>query len=319
MKAHRIGKFSLLLLLVTSMVTGGAIVAQQSNQVLAAACTAPATDYGQVSGLSVNIDTAGTYRIWSRIAAPDTTNNTYLLEIDGNTCFNVGGSSVPTFSGGSTTRFASGSTNWLATTSSGSAVTLNLSVGTHTLKLIGNAPGVVVDRLIVTSDLTCTPTGTGDNCTTPPDTTPPVLSNIAAGSITANSAVISWTSDEAADTQVSYGTTTGYGLSSPLVTTKITTHTVTLSGLTGGTTYHYAVKSRDAAGNLTTSTDRTFTTAPQVYVAADINQDGKVDILDISLVIGKWNQTTSLGRRDVNSDGKVDALDLSLLITRYGQ
>jgi hypothetical protein len=319
MKAHRVGKFSLLLLLLTSMVTGGAIVAQQSSQVLAAACTPPATDYGQVSGLSVNIDTAGTYRIWSRIAAPDTTNNTYLLEIDGNTCFNVGGSSVPTFSGGSTTRFASGSTNWLATTSSGSAVTLNFSVGTHTLKLIGNAPGVVVDRLIVTSDLTCTPTGTGDNCTTPPDTTPPVLSNIAAGSITANSAVISWTSDEAADTQVSYGTTTGYGLSSPLVTTKITTHTVTLSGLTGGTTYHYAVKSRDAAGNLTTSTDRTFTTAPQVYLAADINQDGKVDILDISLVIGKWNQTTSLGRRDVNSDGKVDALDLSLLITRYGQ
>lgn len=302
------------------MVTTGALITQRNDNAIAAACTTPSTDYGRVTNLSFTIDTAATYRIWSRMAAADTTNNTYLLEIDGSTCFNVGGSSssVPVYSGGSTTRFANNSTNWIATTSTGSAVTMSLSVGTHTVKLIGNAPNVVLDRLVVTSDMTCTPTGTGDNCVTPADTTAPTLSSIAAGSITSNGAIISWTTNENADTQVVYGTTSSYGLSSTLNTTKLTSHTVTLNGLTGGTTYHYAVKSRDAAGNLATSTDKTFTTTPQTYISADINQDGHVNILDISLVVNKWNQTTSLGRNDINSDGKVDALDLSLLIASYG-
>ncbi len=45
-------------------------------------------------------------------------------------------------------------------------------------------------------------------------------------------------------------------------------HSVTLSGLTPNTIYHYQVKSRDASNNLTTSTDATFTTnsVPNVVV-----------------------------------------------------
>ena len=319
MKSERISALGILLLFLLSTIIGGAFVAQHSNSAYAAACTAPSTDYGQVSNLTINIDTAGTYRIWSRMAAPDSVNNTYLLEVDGNTCFTVGGSTVPVYSSGSTTRFVNDSTNWFATTSTGSAVSMSLSVGNHTIKLIGKAPGVVLDRLIVTSDMTCTPTGNGNNCVSVQDTTAPVLSSIAAGSITSNGAVISWTTNEAADTQVFYGTTTNYGLSSPLVTTKVTTHSVPLSGLSASTTYHYTVNSRDAAGNLATSSDKTFTTTTQTYLAADINQDGHVNILDISLMVGKWNQTTTLGRNDINGDGKVNALDLSLLIAGYGQ
>ena len=319
METRRIGTFGILIIVLLSAVTSATFVAQRSSQVLAAACATPSTDYGQVSNISIAIDTAATYRIWTRMAAADSTNNTYLLEVDGSTCFNVGGSSVPTYANGSTTRFAANSTNWIATTATGSAATLNLSVGTHTIKLIGNAPNVVIDRLIVTSDMACTPTGTGDNCVVPADTTAPVLSSIGAGSITSNGAVISWSTDELSDTQVVYGTTSGYGLSSTLVATKVTSHSVILSGLSGGTTYHYAVKSRDAAGNLSTSTDKTFSTLPQTYIASDINQDGHVNILDISLMIGKWNQTTALGRNDINGSGKVDALDLSLLIAHYGE
>ena len=40
----------------------------------------------------------------------------------------------------------------------------------------------------------------------------------------------------------------------------VTAHTVALSGLSGSTLYHFRVKSRDAAGNLATSGDFTFTT-----------------------------------------------------------
>src|SRR4029450_10301370 len=40
----------------------------------------------------------------------------------------------------------------------------------------------------------------------------------------------------------------------------VTSHSVAVSGLSPSTTYHYRVKSKDAAGNLATSGDLTFTT-----------------------------------------------------------
>jgi hypothetical protein len=93
------------------------------------------------------------------------------------------------------------------------------------------------------------------------DTTPPVLSAIASGSITGNSATITWTSGEAATSRVEYGLTATYGTSTVLDAAYVTSHSVGLSGLVGSTTYHYRVHSRDAAGNLATGPDGTFTTA----------------------------------------------------------
>jgi hypothetical protein len=92
------------------------------------------------------------------------------------------------------------------------------------------------------------------------DTTPPVISAVAASSITASGATITWTTNEAGDSQVDYGPTTAYGSSTALDATLVTAHSQTLSGLAAGTLYHYRVKSRDAAGNLAVSGDFTFTT-----------------------------------------------------------
>src|SRR5204863_24429 len=66
--------------------------------------------------------------------------------------------------------------------------------------------------------------------------------------------------DEASDSQVEYGLTTAYGTTSALNVTMVTDHAVSISGLAGSTVYHYRVRSRDAAGNLGTSGDFTFTT-----------------------------------------------------------
>ncbi len=92
------------------------------------------------------------------------------------------------------------------------------------------------------------------------DTTAPIISSINAGSMTSASASISWTTDEAADTQIEFGTTTSYGSLSTLNTAFVTSHNQGLSNLNSATTYHYRVLSRDAAGNLGTSGDNTFTT-----------------------------------------------------------
>jgi chitodextrinase len=97
--------------------------------------------------------------------APDTTNNTYALEIDGQTCFVIGGT-IPTNSW-TWVDYQNGAVN--------SKVQLALSQGTHSLKFVGMQPNVKLDRVVFASDLTCVPVGIGDNCNTPTDSTPPAV------------------------------------------------------------------------------------------------------------------------------------------------
>ncbi|HXS95629.1 MAG TPA: S8 family serine peptidase [Candidatus Limnocylindrales bacterium] len=90
---------------------------------------------------------------------------------------------------------------------------------------------------------------------------PPVISAVNASPVTYSGATISWTTDTLSDSQVAYGTTSSYGSISPLNSTLVTSHSVSLGGLTASTTYHYQVMSRDSQGNLVSSADFTFTTA----------------------------------------------------------
>jgi Concanavalin A-like lectin/glucanases superfamily/Purple acid Phosphatase, N-terminal domain len=97
---------------------------------------------------------------------------------------------------------------------------------------------------------------------TPVDTTPPVISAVGPTSLTTTGVTATWLTNEVADSQVEFGTTTAYGGSSLLDATLLTAHAAALGGLAPGTLYHYRVKSRDLAGNLATSGDFTFTTLP---------------------------------------------------------
>ncbi len=91
------------------------------------------------------------------------------------------------------------------------------------------------------------------------DITPPLLTSIASTETTAT-ANITWTTDEGATSKVEYSTDTSYSASSALNSSLSLTHTVTLTGLTPGTLYHYRVISRDVNSNTSTSGDHTFTT-----------------------------------------------------------
>lgn len=48
----------------------------------------------------------------------------------------------------------------------------------------------------------------------------------------------------------------------------------------------------------------------------DLNQDGKVDGQDLSILMSSWGSNDSL--KDINRDGKVDAADMSLLLSEWG-
>ncbi len=105
--------------------------------------------------------------------------------------------------------------------------------------------------------------GGGSAPVAPPVAPPacPVISSVSASSITSSGVMVSWTTDEASNSQVAYGGTSAYGSLSGLTSTATTAHSVALSGLTASTTYHYQVISQDSQGNLTRSGDYTFTTA----------------------------------------------------------
>lgn len=138
----------------------------------------------------------------------------------------------------------------------------------------------VYDRVLTTAELSSLYKAMTAAGTVPPpppaDTTAPSITGITASGITSSGAAIAWTTNEASDSQVEYGATTAYGQSSVLNTARVTAHSAALTGLSGSTLYHYRVKSRDAAGNLASSGDQTFTTpAIIVPVPADcVNSAG---------------------------------------------
>ena len=119
------------------------------------------------------------------------------------------------------------------------------------------------------------------------DTTPPVISSIAANPLS-NSAIITWTTDEPATSLVDLGLTAAYGsvVSDPLL---VTSHSLTLTGLTAPTLYHYQVTSVDSAGNPASSGDFTFTTAAPTLVSIAVTPANP------SVVIGATQQFAATG------------------------
>ena len=85
------------------------------------------------------------------------------------------------------------------------------------------------------------------------DTTPPVISAVTATPSLDGSATITWTTDEAADSRVDYGTDSGTLSQNAVSATLATSHGITLSGLTGNTTYYFRVTSVDGFLNTATS------------------------------------------------------------------
>ncbi len=151
------------------------------------------------------------------------------------------------------------------TTAYGSSSSLNSTLLiSHSRTLSGLAPSTTYHYRVRSTDATGNTATSGDNTFTTsaaPDTTPPTISGVTASNISSTGAIITWTTNEASTSQVDYGTTTAYGSSSPLDSTLLTSHSRTLSGLAPSTTYHFRVRSTDAAGNTATSGDNTFITS----------------------------------------------------------
>ena len=112
------------------------------------------------------------------------------------------------------------------------------------------------------------------------DTIPPTVSNVATAPSLA-SGVITWTTTEPASSIVTYGTSPSYATPPNGTTTaeadispRVTSHSVTLTGLTCGTTYYFNVESNDAATNSGGSTmTHLFTSACPVAVQTFVHRN----------------------------------------------
>lgn len=108
----------------------------------------------------------------------------------------------------------------------------------------------------------------------PQDVTAPTISNVSSFGLTQTQATLRWTTDEPSTSHLDYGLTTAYGSSSVFDSTLVTSHSVSLAGLSAGTSYNYRVRSKDASGNESVSTNQVFTT--ELPPLADTSAPGAV-------------------------------------------
>jgi YVTN family beta-propeller protein len=102
---------------------------------------------------------------------------------------------------------------------------------------------------------------------------PPVVSGITVTEITADSARISWTTDQSADSLVEYGETVAYG-GSKVDTALTTSHSLILTGLASSRTYHVRVTSISVNGASGISGDNTFKTQNRIDITITTPADG---------------------------------------------
>ncbi len=100
--------------------------------------------------------------------APDSTNNSYTVEIDGTTCgVVVGDNAAATANTWKWVDYQNGTTS--------SKITVSLTAGTHTITMIGREDNVKVDRVLLVGNQACVPIGVGDNCAAAQDATAPAV------------------------------------------------------------------------------------------------------------------------------------------------
>ncbi len=228
-----------------------------------AACgVTPDPALGQ-STQTITVPSTGTYKAWSRIMVPDTTNNSYYLQLDSTCAINVGDAAAIPANTWTWVDYQNGS--------SSTKITTSLTSGTHTIKMIGRETNIKVDEVLLVTDQTCVPTGTGTNCAGADTTVPTAPTGLTATAASQSQVNLSWTAS------TDNAGVTGYKImrnGTQIATSLGTSYSDT--SVAPATTYSYTVVAYDATGNSSAASTASVvtvpdTTAPTASVTAPAN------------------------------------------------
>ena len=166
---------------------------------------------------------------------------------------------------------------------------------TYRIQVVGGASGVLD---IANHEMGSTFTHT-TGFTTASDTLPPSITGVGSSAVGSTTATITWTTNEASDSQVFYrktGATTYQNTS--IDGTLVTSHSAPLAGLDPFTTYEYYVRSADAAGNAATSSPtQTFSTAANPFIYLQFEAESGMLVAPVR---------TNMGAVDAFGSGYID-------------
>lgn len=165
----------------------------------------------------------------------------------------------------------------------------------------------------------------------PFDATPPAsIANLSATPINSKSVTLAWT---AVGDNGSSGTVASYDLrystsmitaanfstatqvsGEPLPKTSGNAESMTMTGLSGATTYYFAIKAIDASGNAGAISN---IPSAKTYKTSDLNNDNLVNSVDFGILMSYWN-SASRPAADINQDGAVNSVDFGIMMSQWG-
>ncbi len=147
------------------------------------------------------------------------------------------------------------------------------------------------------------------------DTTAPVISNVANTSITNSSVLITWNTDDSANSSVEYGTTTDLLGGSNSSASLTTSHSLSIYGLTNNTLYHYNVTSCNSDDLCNTSGPYNFTTLDNTGDSCSDFEGGstyEIDCADACTI----DAATDAGGQSINFSG-VGEITVTAAVTNW--
>ncbi|MGQ9583658.1 MAG: fibronectin type III domain-containing protein, partial [Thermoplasmatota archaeon] len=191
-----------------------------------------------------------------------------------------------------TSEEADSGVDWGLTSSYGSSMRDDAFTTAHSLTLKGLSASTTYHFRVHSTDRAGNPTTYSSDyifITAPtPDTTPPIITSVAVGGVTDNLAVVTWATNEPADSTVHYGRDTSYGMRAE-DSSFVLKHSVVIRDLSPSTTYHIRVESTDPSGNgPATSGDYTFTTLATPDTAPPRISGVRVDGVTDRLAVVSW-------------------------------
>ncbi len=199
--------------------------------------------------MTIDVPATGAYVIWNRISVSGAANSGFWLQIDDSCAISIGGMAL------TPQEWA-----WVNYRNADPAdkVSVELSAGAHTVKLMEQGPEVRIDKLLLTNDQGCTPTGgDGAGCLSASDA-PTIPTNLIATDVLSNMVGLQW--DASAD---DVGVT-GYEIfrdDKPLSAVPATT-TFQDTSVSPATAYNYSVRAIDGNGNASGMSNPMSVTTP---------------------------------------------------------